>query len=359
MSVLTGKTIAIIGYGNQGHAHALNLRDTIGAGPPLAGAAEGAGRSGTSSTPPWSPPLAGAAEGAGARPALPLPRILVAARPGSAAEAAARREGFDVTDAATAAEAADVIALMLPDERMSSIYSSQIEKGLAPGNVLLFAHGFAIRYGLIEPPDDVDVVMVAPKGPGTKLRSEYLAGRDLHSLISVHQDSSSHALSYALAYALGIGCARRGMMETTFAEETETDLFGEQAVLCGGMTELALAGFETLVEAGFEPEMAYFECVHELKLVVDLLNEGGFEHMCRRVSNTAEFGGYRAGRRVIGEASRDAMRGILAEIRDGSFADALIREVSPPESDFLERRRRETADLPVERTGNLIRETLN
>ncbi|MBQ6401545.1 MAG: ketol-acid reductoisomerase [Firmicutes bacterium] len=303
LSMLDGKTVAIIGFGSQGHAHAMNLNE-----------------SGVN--------------------------VVVGLRPGSAHIPKAEAAGLKVLGIEEAAEAGDIVMILMPDEIQASVYREQIEPHMKEGNVLCFAHGFNIHFNQIQPAADLDVIMIAPKGPGHTVRSQYLEGRGVPSLIAVHQDASGKAKDYALAYASGIGAGRAGILETTFKEETETDLFGEQAVLCGGVTELMKAGFETLVEAGYAPEMAYFECIHEMKLIVDLINEGGFDKMRYSISNTAEYGDYRCGRRVIGKETREEMKQILSEIQDGSFASEFIQEFNAGgKARFLATRRNEAAHL--------------
>ena len=282
-AILDGKKIAILGFGSQGHAHAMNLKDS------------------------------------GAD-------VVVGLRPGSAHAAKAEAAGIPVMGIEEAAEAGDIVMMLVPDELAASIYKNQVEKHLKEGNVLAFAHGFNIHYNQIQPPAGVDVIMIAPKGPGHTVRSQYVEGAGVPSLIAVYQDASGKAKDYALAYASGIGAGRSGILETTFKEETETDLFGEQAVLCGGVTELMKAGFETLVEAGYEPEMAYFECIHEMKLIVDLIYTGGFDKMRYSISNTAEYGDYRTGKRIITDETRKEMKKVLGEIQDGTFASEFIQE---------------------------------
>ena len=281
--MLDGKTIAVIGFGSQGHAHAMNLADS------------------------------------GAD-------VVVGLRPGSSHTAKAEAAGLKVMDIEEAAEAGDVVMMLVPDELAAKIYNEQIAKHMKEGDVLAFAHGFNIHYKQIQPAAYLDVIMIAPKGPGHTVRSQYVEGKGVPSLIAVYQDASGKAKDYALAYASGIGAGRAGILETTFKEETETDLFGEQAVLCGGVTELMKAGFDTLVEAGYAPEMAYFECIHEMKLIVDLINEGGFDKMRYSISNTAEYGDYRTGRRLITEETRKEMKQVLTEIQDGTFASEFIQE---------------------------------
>ena len=301
--MLDGKTIAIIGFGSQGHAHAMNLNES------------------------------------GAN-------VVVGLRPGSAHTAKAEAAGLKVMDIEEAAEAGDIVMILTPDELQASIYKNQIAPHMKEGNVLMFAHGFNIHFNQIIPADYLDVIMVAPKGPGHTVRSQYLEGKGVPSLIAVYQDASGKAKDYALAYASGIGAGRAGILETTFKEETETDLFGEQAVLCGGVTELMKAGFDTLVEAGYEPEMAYFECIHEMKLIVDLINEGGFDKMRYSISNTAEYGDYRSGRRLITEDTRKEMKNILSEIQDGTFASEFIQEFNAGgKARFLATRKKESEHL--------------
>jgi ketol-acid reductoisomerase len=283
LKLLEGKVTGIIGYGSQGHAQAQNLRD-----------------SGC--------------------------QVIVAEAKGTPGWKNARDAGFNVQTAAEVAKEANIIVMLAQDNLQRDIYYGSIEKGLARGNMLMFAHGFNIHYGQIIPPPNIDVTMIAPKGPGPMLRQLYTEGIGLPALVAVHQDASGKAKNVALAYAKGIGCSRAGVIETTFAEETETDLFGEQTVLCGGVSALVKAGFETLVEAGYQPEVAYFECFHELKLIVDLMYQGGLSHMRNSVSDTAEYGDYTRGPRVIDEMVKDEMAQILAEIQDGSFAKEWILE---------------------------------
>jgi ketol-acid reductoisomerase len=284
LSLLDGKVVGIIGYGSQGHAHAQNLGD-----------------SGC--------------------------RVMVAvSAKGSEGWKKAKEAGFDVSVADEVAKQADIIVMLAPDNLHREIYYQSIEKGLAPGNTLMFAHGFNIHYGQIIPPPDIDVSMIAPKCPGHMLRQLYTEKKGPPAIVAVHQDVSGKAKDIALAYAKGIGCSRAGVIETTFAEETETDLFGEQAVLCGGISALIKAGFETLVEAGYQPEIAYFEVCHELKLIIDLIYQGGLSYMRYSVSDTAEYGDYTRGPRVIDEMVKDEMGQILAEIQDGSFAKEWILE---------------------------------
>jgi ketol-acid reductoisomerase len=309
-SILKKKTIAVIGYGSQGHAHASNLRD-----------------SGF--------------------------KVIVGLRPGASwkkAEAA----GFEVLSVAKAAKAADVIMILLPDELQGDVYREEIAGGLRPGDTLAFAHGFNIHFGQITPPDGVNVFMCAPKGPGHLVRAEYARGRGVPCLIAVAADPSGKTRDMALAYASGVGGGRAGIIETTFREETETDLFGEQAVLCGGASALVQAGFETLVEAGYAPEMAYFECLHELKLIVDLFYEGGIANMRYSVSNTAEYGDYTRGPRVVNEGTKAEMKRILKEIQEGDFAREWILEnkANAPRFKAL---RRKGAEHPIEEVGQKLR----
>ena len=303
LGMLDGKTVSIIGFGSQGHAHAMNLND-----------------SGV--------------------------KVIAGLRPGSAHIAKAEAAGIEVMGIEEAAEAGDIVMILTPDELQAKIYNEQIAPHMKEGNVLAFAHGFNIHFKQIKPAPYLDVIMIAPKGPGHTVRSQYLEGRGVPSLIAVYQDASGKAKDYALAYASGIGAGRAGILETTFKEETETDLFGEQAVLCGGVTELMKAGFDTLVEAGYEPEMAYFECIHEMKLIVDLINEGGFDKMRYSISNTAEYGDYRTGTRIITEDTRKEMKKVLAEIQDGTFASEFIQEFNAGgKAKFLATRRKEASHL--------------
>ena len=285
LSLLEGKTIAIIGYGSQGHAHALNLKD-----------------SGC--------------------------HVIIGLYEGSRSWDKAVKQGFEVFTAAEAAKQADIIMILINDEKQADLYKNDIEPNLEEGNMLMFAHGFNIHFGCIKPPAYVDVTMIAPKGPGHTVRSEYLEGKGVPCLIAVEQNATGKAEELALAYALGIGGARAGVLETTFRTETETDLFGEQAVLCGGVCELIMAGFDTLVEAGYAPEMAYFETCHEMKLIVDLINEGGLAKMRYSVSNTAEYGDYVTGPKLITEETKKTMKKILSDIQDGTFAKEFLLDMS-------------------------------
>ncbi|MDD3350377.1 MAG: ketol-acid reductoisomerase [Eubacteriales bacterium] len=316
MDLLKGKTIAIIGYGSQGHAHALNLKD-----------------SGLN--------------------------VVVGLRKNSASCKKAEEAGLTVKEVDEAAKAADVIMMLVPDEKAADIYEEQVAPNLTAGNILMFAHGFNIHFNQIVAPADCDVTMCAPKGPGHTVRTQYQEGRGVPSLIAIHQDASGKAKEYALAYAAGIGAGRAGIIETTFRAETETDLFGEQAVLCGGVTELMKAGFDTLVEAGYEPEMAYFECVHEMKLIVDLINSGGFAMMRYSISDTAEYGDYVTGRRIITEETRKEMKKVLLEIQNGTFASNWIAENrAGRRAKFLATRRMESEHL-VETVGANLRKMMS
>ena len=299
LGLLDGKTVAIIGFGSQGHAHANNLKE-----------------SGVN--------------------------VIVGLRSDSHSAKSARDAGLEVVEVEAAAERADLVMMLVPDEKAADIYNTQVAPHMKEGNVLAFAHGFNIHYGLVKPAANIDVIMIAPKGPGHTVRSQYQEGKGVPSLIAVEQDYSGKAKDIALAYASGIGAGRAGILETTYKEETETDLFGEQAVLCGGVTELMKAGFDTLVEAGYEPEMAYFECIHEMKLIVDLINTGGFELMRKSISNTAEYGDYYVGKKIITEDTRKAMKKVLAEIQDGTFASEFVREMNAGKGTrFLTTRKKE------------------
>ncbi len=310
-SLLEGQTIAIIGYGSQGHAHAQNLRD-----------------SGFN--------------------------VIISNRPGSANAKLAEEHGFVVHSAADATKQADVVMILMPDEVQAKIYKQDIEPNLKPGAMLMFAHGFNIHYGQIIPNKNIDVAMIAPKGPGHLVRSEFEKGGGVACLVAVFQDASGRAKQKALAYGLGVGGARAGIIETTFKEETETDLFGEQAVLCGGASELIRQGFATLVEAGYQPEIAYFEVMHELKLIVDLFYSGGLSYMNYSVSNTAEYGGHTRGPRVVNETSRQAMRETLEEIQNGSFAREWLCECMVNQPVLNKMRQRDKASL-LEETGLRLR----
>ncbi len=308
---LSGKTVAIMGYGSQGHAHALNLKE-----------------SGVN--------------------------VVVGLYEGSKSAIKAREAGLEVLTVSEAAKKADLIMILLPDELQAGVYKKEIEPYLTEGKTLAFAHGFNIHYNLIEPPKNVDVIMIAPKGPGHTVRSEYVEGKGVPCLIAIQQDYSGNALANGLAYAAGIGGARAGVIETTFKIETETDLFGEQAVLCGGVCALMQAGFETLVEAGYAPENAYFECIHEMKLIVDLIYQGGFEAMRKSISNTAEFGDYETGKRIITDKTKAEMRKVLSEIQDGTFARNWINECNTNQIHFKTTRKLKAAH-PLEAVGKELR----
>ncbi|HTW11591.1 MAG TPA: ketol-acid reductoisomerase [Solirubrobacteraceae bacterium] len=315
LTLLDGKTVAIIGYGSQGHAHSLNLKD-----------------SGVN--------------------------VVVGLRPGSASIAKAEANGLRVVDPATAAAEGDVVMILAPDELHQQVWESGVGEGIEPGNLVLFGHGFSIHYGTVTPPPDVDVALVAPKGPGHLVRRQYLEGSGVPGLVAVQQDATGTAQQVALAYAKGIGCTRGGVFETSFREETETDLFGEQAVLCGGTAELVQAGFETLVEAGYDPQMAYFECLHELKLIVDLMYEKGLAGMRYSISNTAEYGDYTRGKRIISDETRQAMKQVLAEIQSGEFAREWIAENNAGQENF-KRMRDEQAHTQVEAVGKELRSQMS
>ena len=314
LSLLEGKTIAVIGYGSQGHAHALNAKE-----------------SGCN--------------------------VIIGLYEGSKSWAKAVAQGFEVYTAAEAAKKADIIMILINDELQAKMYKESIEPNLEPGNMLMFAHGFNIHFGQIVPPADVDVTMVAPKGPGHTVRSEYQAGKGVPSLIAVHQDATGKAQDIALAYALAIGGARAGVLETTFRTETETDLFGEQAVLCGGVCALMQAGYETLTEAGYDPRNAYFECIHEMKLIVDLIYQSGFEGMRYSISNTAEYGDYITGPKIITEDTKKAMKKVLSDIQDGTFAKDFLLDMSDAGSQVhFNAMRKIAAEHPSEVVGKEIRE---
>jgi ketol-acid reductoisomerase len=311
LSILKDKTIAIIGYGSQGHAHAQNLRD-----------------SGLN--------------------------VIVGQRPGGENWNKAREDGFEPVSASEAAKKADMIQILVQDQYQPMVYENEVKSSLTQGKVLVFSHGFNIHFNQIAPPRDIDVVMVAPKGPGHLVRREYARGGAVPALFAVHQDYSGQAMDYALAYAKGIGSTRSGVIQTTFEEETETDLFGEQAILCGGVSQLIRSGFETLVEAGYQPEVAYFECMHELKLIVDLLYEGGFSKMHYSISDTAEYGDYTRGKRVISPEVKNEMKKVLAEIQDGTFAREWILENKAGTPGF-QAMRRKTHQHQIEEVGNKLR----
>ncbi len=311
LSLLDGKTVAIIGYGSQGHAHALNLRDS------------------------------------GAQ-------VVVGLREDSSSAAQAREAGLEVLSVVEAASRGDLVMMLVPDELHREVWEQHVRDGVAEGNMVLFGHGFSIHYGEVEPPPGVDVAMIAPKGPGHLVRRQFTEGSGVPGLLAVEQDASGNARALALAYAKGIGCTRGGVIETTFKDETETDLFGEQAVLCGGASELVQAGFETLVDAGYDPEMAYFECLHELKLIADLMYEKGLAGMRYSISNTAEYGDYTRGKRVITDETRANMRKILAEIQSGDFAREWIAENRAGQENF-KRMRAEQSGTQIEQVGGELR----
>jgi ketol-acid reductoisomerase len=311
LEALSGKTIAVLGYGSQGHAHARNLKE-----------------SGLD--------------------------VVVGLYAGSRSAKDAEAAGLEVLPVSEAAKRGDLVMVLLPDTKQAEVYRTEIEPGLVEGNALFFSHGFNIHYGQITPPEGVDVCMVAPKGPGHLVRRTYTEGNGVPALFAVEQDASGHAREIALAYAKGIGATRAGVIETTFLEETETDLFGEQAVLCGGASSLVQKGFETLVEAGYQPEVAYFECLHELKLIVDLLYEGGFERMRYSISETAEYGDYVSGPRVVDDGVKERMGEVLAEIQDGTFARNWILENQANQPSFRAVRRRQAAH-PIEAVGKELR----
>ena len=315
LSKLKGKTVAVLGYGSQGHAHALNLQD-----------------SGVD--------------------------VVVGLRDGSASAGKASGDGLEVASIADAASRGDAVMILLPDEKQGEVWDSEIADGIAPGNLVLFAHGFSITYDEVTPGAEIDVGMIAPKGPGHLVRRQYVEGEGVPGLIAVHQDSSGTARDLVLAYAKGIGCTRAGVIETTFKDETETDLFGEQSVLCGGVTELVRAGYETLVDAGYDPRLAYFECLHELKLIVDLMYEKGISGMRYSISNTAEYGDLTRGERVIGEPTREAMKKILADIQSGEFAREWIAENKAGQENF-QRMREEGKNHQIEREGKELRSMMD
>ncbi len=315
LSKLEGRTVAILGYGSQGHAHALNLKD-----------------SGVD--------------------------VVVGLRPDSSSRAKAEEAGLEVLDIAEAASRGDIVMVLLPDEKQAEIWEAEIADGIAPGNLLLFAHGFAIHFDQIKPPPGIDVGMVAPKGPGHLVRRQFKEGQGVPDLIAIHQDATGGAHDLVLAYAAGIGGGRAAIIETTFKDECETDLFGEQAVLCGGASELVQAGYETLVEAGYDPRLAYFECLHELKLIVDLMYEKGIQGMRYSISNTAEYGDMTRGKRVIGKESRAAMKEILGEIQSGEFAREWIAE-NRAGGENLSRMREEGAEKEIEEVGKDLRGTMS
>ncbi len=313
LSLLDGKTIAIIGYGSQGHAHALNLKE-----------------SGCN--------------------------VIIGLYEGSKSWAKAEAQGFKVYTAAEAAKQADIIMILINDEKQAALYKNDIEPNLEAGNMIMFAHGFNVHFGCIKAPADVDVTMVAPKGPGHTVRSEYQVGKGVPCLVAVEQDATGQAKDIALAYALGIGGARAGVLETTFRTETETDLFGEQAVLCGGVCALMQAGFETLCEAGYDPRNAYFECIHEMKLIVDLIYQSGFAGMRYSISNTAEFGDYITGPKIITDETKKAMKQVLTDIQDGTFAKNFLLDMSDAGAQVhFKAMRKLAAEVPAETIGEEVR----
>ena len=314
LSIIQSAKVAVIGYGSQGHAHANNLQN-----------------SGV--------------------------EVVVGLRPGSSSESKAMKAGLSVVPVEGAVKDADLVMVLAPDEHQAALYRDSLETNMKEGSTLAFAHGFNIHFGQIEPRPDLDVVMVAPKGPGHLVRSTYTQGGGVPSLIAIYQDPSSRAKDIALSYASAIGAGRAGIIQTTFREETETDLFGEQVVLCGGLTALAQAGFETLVEAGYAPEMAYFECLHELKLIVDLMYEGGIANMRYSISNTAEYGDLTRGPRIINEDTRARMRTILKEIQDGAFAREFIVE-NRAGAPTMKALRRLSREHPIEQVGSRLREMM-
>ena len=321
LALIKDKTIAVIGFGSQGHAHSMNLAES-GCNV-VVGLRQGSGH--------WA----------------------------KAAAFAEKNPNFKVMEVEDAAKAADIVMMLVPDELAADIYNAQVAPYMKDGDVLMFAHGFNIHFGFIQPQKNIDVIMVAPKGPGHTVRTQYLEGKGVPSLIAVYQDYTGKAKDYALAYACGIGAGRAGILETSFREETETDLFGEQAVLCGGVTELMKAGFETLVNAGYEPEMAYFECIHEMKLIVDLINQGGFAKMRYSISNTAEYGDYRTGKRLITDETRKEMKKVLDEIQNGTFASEFMQEFSAGrKAKFLATRRVES-EHQLEKTGAELRQMMS
>src|SRR5436305_950620 len=314
LDFLNDRTVAIIGYGSQGHAHALNLRDS------------------------------------GVEVVVGLPA-------GSKSVAKAQAAGLKVLSPADAAKTADVVMILVPDHIQADLYNNEIAPHMTAGKTLMFAHGFNIHFGAITPPADIDVTMVAPKAPGHRVRELYTEGVGVPALVAVHQDATGHAMERALAYALALGCLKAGVIETNFREETESDLFGEQAVLCGGASELIRAGFETLVAAGYAPEIAYFECLHELKLIVDLIQEGGLAYMRYSVSDTAEYGDYTRGPRIVNEQTRAEMRKILSEIQQGEFARQWIEENKTGRKKFLAMREA-AQNQPIETVGRELREMM-
>jgi len=315
LALLSGKTVGVIGYGSQGHAHAQNLRD-----------------SGVN--------------------------VIIGLYEGSKSAQAAKAAGFTVMNTEDATKAADLVILLVNDEKMKGIYETAVAPNLTAGMTLCFAHGFNIHFGQIVPPSDVNVIMIAPKGPGHTVRSQYEEGKGVPCLIAVQNDATGNAKEIAMAYAAGVGGGRGGILETTFKEETETDLFGEQAVLCGGVSALMKAGFDTLVEAGYQPESAYFECVHEMKLIIDLVVKGGLSFMRHSISDTAEYGDYQIGDRIITDATKAEMKKVLGEIQDGTFAKAWLKENADNRPTFAARRKAES-ELLVETVGKDLRDKMS
>ncbi len=315
LDLLKDKTIAIIGYGSQGHAHAQNLRD-----------------SGLN--------------------------VVIGLYSGSKSAEVAKKDGFEVFNTDEATKKADIVMILVNDEKMKDIYENGIKENLEKGMTVAFAHGFNIHFDRIQPPADVNIMMIAPKGPGHTVRSQYQEGRGVPCLIAVQNDATGNTKELALAYASGVGGGRGGILETTFKEETETDLFGEQAVLCGGVSALMKAGFETLVEAGYQPESAYFECVHEMKLIIDLVVQGGLSYMRYSISDTAEYGDYAIGDRIITDETKKEMKKVLAEIQDGTFAKAWVEENEKDRPTFADRRKKES-ELQIETVGKALREKMS
>lgn len=316
LELLKNKTIAIIGYGSQGHAHAQNLKD-----------------SGLN--------------------------VVVGLNENSKSWDKVKENNLEVMKVEEAAKLGDIVMILVPDEVSADVYENEIRDNLEEGNTLMYAHGFNIHYGFVQPPKNVNVCMVAPKGPGHKVRSSYLENQGVPSLIAVYQDYTKDAKDIALAYASGLGAGRAGILETTFKEETETDLFGEQAVLCGGVTELMKMGFETLVEAGYSPEMAYFECVHEMKLIIDMIIEGGFANMRNSISNTAEYGDYYAGKKIITEDTKESMKELLNDVQDGTFASRFMTEFSSGRKAHFLTKRKNEANHQVEQVGDELRNMMS
>ncbi len=315
LDLIRSKKVAVLGYGSQGHAHALNMKE-----------------SGVD--------------------------VTVGLRPGSASRAEAEAAGLKVADTLDAARAADVIVVLVPDTKQQALWEGGLKDAIEPGNALVFGHGLAIHFGLITPPEDVDVFLIAPKSPGHMVREQFVSGQGTPGLVAIHQDATGNALEIGKSYGMAIGCARAGLLQTTFKEETETDLFGEQAVLCGGASQLVLQGFKTLTDAGYQPEIAYFECLHELKLIVDMMVEGGVSWMRHSISETAEWGDYKSGPRVVNESSKQAMEQILAEIQDGTFVRGMIDEWENGAPEYS-RMKAEGQDEPIEKVGKELRSMMS